>query len=96
MVLKAKRDSSYSDNPLTADRVGCTLISKMRLDVCYHACEVELGAREGYDFRDVQVRHSLIESNRRNFKKHRFMGDVPWGKKMGGCVGMGALRTAGS
>lgn len=53
-------------------------------------------AREGYNFRDVQVRPSIIESNRRNFKKHRFMEDVPGGKKMGGCVGMCTLRRADS
>lgn len=60
----------------------------MGLDVCYQACKVELEEREGYNFGDVQVRHAIMESNRRNFKKHRFM-QVPWKEKMGGCVGMG-------
>lgn len=68
----------------------------MGLEVCYHTCKVELEAREGYNFRDVRVRHSIIESNRRNFKKHMFIVDVPWGKKMGGRVGMGTLREADS
>lgn len=71
MTQKVRRDSSHSDNPLTTDRVGFT--SRVVLDVYYQACEVELEAREEYNFKNIQVRHSIIKSNRRNFKKQRFM-----------------------
>ena len=76
-ILKIKRNSSHPDNPLTTGREGFTLRQQSGIQCLLPSKLGLIISKRRLYFWNVQTQYSIMKSNGRNFKKHRFMWEVP-------------------